>query len=149
MRVVTLFVVALSLVLGASAQGQKNTNPHPFLDGVNLTDYDAQLERDVPWLLATYKMLHAAPELSHHEEKTAAFFATELRKFGFTVTERIGKFEHPEWNGYGVVGWILKGSRPEKVTRRPSATKRAAEASNGYGHVHVSGGVACGGAAGY
>ena len=117
MRVVTLFFVSLSLVIGAVVRGQNHTNPHPFLAGVTLTDYDAQLERDVPWLLATYKMLHAAPELSHHEEKTAAFFATELRKFGFTVTERIGKFEHPEWNGYGVVGILKNGAGPTVLIR--------------------------------
>jgi hippurate hydrolase len=36
---------------------------------------DARIERDLPSLVTTYKTLHAAPELSHHEEKTAAFFA--------------------------------------------------------------------------
>ena len=34
-------------------------------------------------------MLHAAPELSHHEEKTSAYLAAQLRSFGYTVTERV------------------------------------------------------------
>ena len=38
------------------------------------------IERDLASWLSTYKMLHAAPELSHREEKTAAFVAGELRK---------------------------------------------------------------------
>ena len=70
---------------------------------------DAMIERDLPSLLATYKTLHAAPELSHREEKTAAFVAGELRKLGFTVTERIGKFQNAQWTGYGLVGDIIIG----------------------------------------
>jgi hippurate hydrolase len=62
-------------------------------------------------------MLHAAPELSHHEEKTAAFFAGELRKLGYTVTEHIGKYEKPEWTGYGVVGILKNGAGPTVLIR--------------------------------
>ena len=43
---------------------------------------DAMIERDMASMLSTYKMLHAAPELSHREEKTSVFFAGELRKLG-------------------------------------------------------------------
>jgi len=43
---------------------------------------DSLIERDIASLVTTYKSLHAAPELSHREEKTAALFATELRKLG-------------------------------------------------------------------
>jgi len=68
-------------------------------------------------LLSTYKMLHAAPELSHHEEKTAAFFAGELRKLGYTVTEHIGKYEKPEWTGFGVVGILKNGAGPTVLIR--------------------------------
>jgi hippurate hydrolase len=75
------------------------------------------LETDVAWLLATYKMLHAAPELSHREEKTSSFFAGELRKFGYTVTERLGKFERPEWSGYGVIGVMKNGTGPTVLVR--------------------------------
>jgi hippurate hydrolase len=40
-------------------------------------------------------MLHAAPELSHYEEKTSTFLAAQLRSFGYTVTERVGKYDRP------------------------------------------------------
>ncbi|HEX5884663.1 MAG TPA: hypothetical protein VFY67_08950, partial [Pyrinomonadaceae bacterium] len=61
---------------------------------------DAMIDRDLAAWLTTYKTLHAAPELSHREEKTAAFIAGELRKLGFTVTEGIGKFQNAQWVGY-------------------------------------------------
>src|SRR5262245_60812950 len=71
---------------------------------------DAQVESNLAAWVATYKMLHAAPELSHREEKTAAFVAKELRSFGYEVTERIGKSEGPQWNGYGVAAVMKNGS---------------------------------------
>ena len=37
---------------------------------------DAMIDSNLASLVETYKTLHAAPELSHHEEKTAAFFAS-------------------------------------------------------------------------
>ena len=78
---------------------------------------DAMIERDLASLLSTYKSLHAAPELSHREEKTSAFVAGELRKLGFTVTERIGKFQNAEWTGYGVVGVLKNGPGPTVLVR--------------------------------
>jgi metal-dependent amidase/aminoacylase/carboxypeptidase family protein len=52
---------------------------------------DAALDQELPSLVSTYKALHAAPELSHHEDKTAALLAHELRGFGYDVTEHVGK----------------------------------------------------------
>src|SRR5512132_1190949 len=78
---------------------------------------DAMVDRDIAALVATYKTLHAAPELSHHEEKTAAFFANQLRALGYTVTERIGKYERPEWTGYGVVAVMKNGAGPTVLLR--------------------------------
>jgi amidohydrolase len=78
---------------------------------------DAMLDRDIGSLVATYKELHAAPELSHYEEKTAAFFATQLRAMGYTVTERVGKYERPEWTGYGVVAVMKNGAGPTVLLR--------------------------------
>src|SRR5882672_3239485 len=78
---------------------------------------DAMVDRDIAALVATYKTLHAAPELSHHEEKTAAFFANQLRTLGYTVTERIGKYEKPEWTGYGVVAVLRNGAGPTVLLR--------------------------------
>ncbi|HJS23192.1 MAG TPA: amidohydrolase [Pyrinomonadaceae bacterium] len=78
---------------------------------------DAMIERDIASWLATYKTLHAAPELSHREEKTAAFVAGELRKLGFTVTERIGKYQNAQWNGYGVAAVMKNGPGPTVLVR--------------------------------
>ena len=78
---------------------------------------DALLDRQMPTLLSTYKALHAAPELSHHEEKTSAFLADQLRVLGFTVTEHVGKYNHPEWVGYGVVGILKNGDGPTVLVR--------------------------------
>jgi hippurate hydrolase len=62
----------------------------------------AQIVREkLPELLALYKELHASPELSLHEEKSAARMAGELRALGYQVTEKVG--------GYGVVGVLENG----------------------------------------
>jgi hippurate hydrolase len=52
-------------------------------------------------LMALYRELHAAPELSMQEVKTAARLAPELKKLGFTVTEKVG--------GTGIVGVLRNG----------------------------------------
>jgi hippurate hydrolase len=79
---------------------------------------DRLLDGEMPSLLSTYKSLHAAPELSHHEEKTAAFVAEQLRALGYTVTDHIGKYAgHPEWVGYGVVGVLKNGDGPTVYVR--------------------------------
>src|SRR6185437_255628 len=113
--------VLLSIfLLSAGSKPTQNANhmSHPTPDTVDKTDYDTLVDQQtIEWLLATYKMLHAAPELSHHEEKTAAFFAGELRKLGYTVTEHIGKYEKADWTGYGVVGILKNGSGPTVMIR--------------------------------
>ncbi len=78
---------------------------------------DAMIDSDIASLVATYKTLHAAPELSHHEEKTASFFANQLRVLGYTVTERVGKHENPEWTSYGVVAVMKNGAGPTVLLR--------------------------------
>jgi len=78
---------------------------------------DAMIDRDLASWLSTYRNLHAAPELSHREEKTSAFVAAELRKLGFTVTERIGKFQNTQWTGYGVVAVMKNGPGPVVLVR--------------------------------
>lgn len=84
---------------------------------VNGQSLDAMIDRDIASWLTTYKNLHAAPELSHREEKTSAFVAGELRKLGFTVTERIGKFQNEQWVGYGIVGVLKNGPGPTVLVR--------------------------------
>ena len=100
----------LTLVLAALLFISFNTNAQQV-------SLDALIQRDLASLLSTYKALHAAPELSHREEKTAAFVAGELRKLGFTVTERIGKFQNAQWTGYGIVGVLKNGSGPIVLVR--------------------------------
>jgi len=78
---------------------------------------DALIDRDIARLVSTYKELHAAPELSHYEEKTSAFLAKELRALGYTVTERVGKYTRPEWKGYGVVAVLKNGVGPTVLVR--------------------------------
>jgi hippurate hydrolase len=78
---------------------------------------DGLLDRELPSWVSTYKALHAAPELSHHEEKTSAFLAGQLRALGFTVTEHVGKYEHAEWTGYGVVALLKNGGGPTVLVR--------------------------------
>ena len=78
---------------------------------------DALIGREINSLVETYKMLHAAPELSHREEKTSTFFAGQLRSLGYTVTERVGKFDRPEWVGYGVVAVMKNGDGPTVLLR--------------------------------
>ena len=73
---------------------------------------DAMIDSDLASLVATYKTLHASPELSHYEEKTSSFFAGQLRALGYTVTERVGKYENPAWTNYGVVAVMKNGGGP-------------------------------------
>ncbi len=47
-------------------------------------------QAELPSLVAIYKELHANPELSGKEEKSAAFLAKELRAVGCEVTEKVG-----------------------------------------------------------
>lgn len=56
-----------------------------------------------------YKHLHANPEVSLKEEKSAARMAKELKELGFEVTENVG--------GYGVVGVLKNGEGPTVLVR--------------------------------
>jgi hippurate hydrolase len=78
---------------------------------------EALIDRDIASLVTTYKALHAAPELSHYEEKTATFFAAQLRAMGYTVTEHVGKYQKSEWTGYGVVAVLKNGAGPTVLLR--------------------------------
>ena len=69
-----------------------------------------------PDLVEIYKGLHAHPELSHHEERTSALLAGELRKAGYTVTERIGKYPDGT-QGYGIVAILENGPGPRLLIR--------------------------------
>jgi len=102
MRTRTLLLALLLLPISINAQQ---------------SSIDSMIERDMPSMLSTYKMLHAAPELSHREEKTSSFFAGELRKLGYTVTERVGKFDNAAWTSYGVIAIMKNGAGPTVLVR--------------------------------
>jgi hippurate hydrolase len=78
---------------------------------------DQMVDRAIPSLLDTYKTLHANPELSHHEAKTAAFVAKELKSLGYDVTEQVGKYDDPKLTSYGVVAVLRNGKGPTVLVR--------------------------------
>ncbi|MBB5339038.1 amidohydrolase [Tunturiibacter gelidoferens] len=82
----------------------------------NAQEVPAMVEKQLPDLLMTYKSIHAAPELSHHEAATSALLASELRKVGYTVTERVGKYSDGS-QAYGVVAILKNGAGPTLLVR--------------------------------
>jgi amidohydrolase len=78
---------------------------------------DKLVEQELPALVGTYKAIHAAPELSHHEEKTSALLAQQLRGLGYEVTEHVGKYPNADWKGYGVVAVLKNGAGPTVLVR--------------------------------
>jgi hippurate hydrolase len=72
---------------------------------------------ELPSLLSIYKDIHAHPELSTREEKTAALIAKELRAAGCEVTENFGKYDNPNTKCYGVVGIMKNGAGPTVLVR--------------------------------
>lgn len=64
---------------------------------------------DLPSLMEIYRDLHANPELSGEEVRTAAKLAAEARRLGFTVTEKVG--------GTGVVAVMENGDGPTVMLR--------------------------------
>lgn len=88
-------ITSLALLCGASS--------------VLASTLDQQVARAMPALEALYLHLHQNPELSLQEEKTGARLASELKKLGFNVTERVG--------GFGVVGLLKNGEGPTVMIR--------------------------------
>src|SRR6516164_1041728 len=102
-------IVLLTLVVCGLAPG--------FLPEQLGNEVDDLANQQLDSLVATYKNLHANPELSGHEEKTAAFVANQLRSMGYSVTERVGKYSRPGLTGYGVVGVLQNSSGPTVLVR--------------------------------
>ena len=67
------------------------------------------IRADMPMLMTLYRDLHANPELSMQEVRTAAKLAPEMRKLGFAVTEHVGKT--------GVVAVMKNGAGPVLLIR--------------------------------
>jgi amidohydrolase len=79
----------------------------------NLAD---SVKQQLPALSETYKQLHRSPELSQHEEQTSAFLAGELRKLGYAVTERVGKYADGT-QAFGVVAVLENGAGSRVLIR--------------------------------
>src|SRR6058998_3621586 len=74
-------------------------------------------DAELPSLLTIYKDIHAHPELSMHEERSAAIVAKELKAAGCEVTEHVGKYEKPGATCFGVVGVMKNGAGPTVLVR--------------------------------
>ncbi len=94
------FVLAAALALLLAARGSLRASGPPELSG---------LDALYPSLDALYLDLHQNPELSLHEEKTAAKMAARLRALGLDVTEHVG--------GFGVVAVLRNGTGPTVLLR--------------------------------
>jgi hippurate hydrolase len=70
---------------------------------------DALLKEELPKLDELYRHLHANPELSLKEEKTAARLVKEMESLGFEVTPKVG--------GTGVVAILKNGAGPTILVR--------------------------------
>src|SRR5467141_2140558 len=104
---------------------------------------------ELPSLLSIYKDIHAHPELSTREEKTAALMAKELRAAGAALTENFGRYDNPNLKCFGIVGIMKNGTGPtvlvrtdmdalpvEEDTGLPYASKVTAQGDDGR-EVHV------------
>ncbi|MCW0197603.1 amidohydrolase [Sphingopyxis sp.] len=72
-------------------------------------DLGAEVQKQMPSLMTIYKDLHANPELSFMEVRSAGILAAEARKLGFEVTEKVG--------GTGVVAVMKNGPGPVVLIR--------------------------------
>jgi amidohydrolase len=102
MKSLQLFLVALSIsLLPVSSLAADSTG--------RWTPASTQIDAVYPQVEALYLDLHRNPELSYHEEKTAAKIADQLRKLGYEVTTGVG--------GTGVVGVLKNGAGPVVMLR--------------------------------
>jgi amidohydrolase len=103
MKICLLPILSLTIVPALSLFGQQT--PQSLADA------------ELPSLVAIYKDIHSHPELSGHEERTAALISKELRAAGCQVTEHLGKYENSKVRGYGVVGVMKNGDGPTVLVR--------------------------------
>ena len=92
MRILWTGVAALALTMPAAAQ-----------------DLGGEVQKQMPSLMDIYKDLHANPELSFMEVRSAGVLAAEARKLGFDVTEKVG--------GTGIVAVLKNGPGPVVLVR--------------------------------
>jgi amidohydrolase len=72
-------------------------------------DVVTRVDAMYPWIDTIYKDLHAHPEIAFQEVRTAGKLAAEMRKLGFTVTEKVGKT--------GIVAVLKNGAGPTVLVR--------------------------------
>jgi hippurate hydrolase len=94
----------LPLVAASFIAAVSNASPQP-----RSTDIAAEVDAVYPQADALYRDLHRQPELSGHEEKTAATLAAGLKSLGYEVTTGVGKT--------GVVGVLKNGAGPVVLLR--------------------------------
>ncbi|GAA0863187.1 M20 family metallopeptidase [Sphingopyxis soli] len=92
MRILWTGIAALALTMPAAAQ-----------------EIGGEVQKQMPSLMNIYKDLHANPELSFMEVRSAGILAAEARKLGFEVTEKVG--------GTGVVAVLKNGPGPVVLVR--------------------------------
>ena len=95
----------LALLIGIVSVSALDAAP----PGASAALVKAKVDAEYPSLFGIYTHLHAHPELSFMEVKTAALVAGELRALGFTVTEKVGNT--------GVVGVLTNGTGPTVLVR--------------------------------
>ncbi|QNO27488.1 amidohydrolase [Sphingopyxis sp. OPL5] len=100
MRILLAGVAALALsAVGAVSAAAQAGDPA----------IQAEIKKDMPSLMAIYADLHANPELSFMEVRSAGIMAAEARKLGFKVTEKVG--------GTGIVAVMENGPGPVVMLR--------------------------------
>src|SRR5256714_5615236 len=104
MKIRVLLILVVSGLVGRLALAQE-------------TSVEKAAVSELPSLLSIYKDIHAHPELSGHEQRTATLVAKELRAVGCEVTENFGKYDDPNLKCYGVVGVMKNGTGPTVLVR--------------------------------
>lgn len=80
-----------------------------FIAPVHAEPVSGAIQADMPGLIEIYRDLHANPELSFQEHRTAAVLAKAARGAGFEVTEGVGQT--------GVVAVMRNGAGPTVLIR--------------------------------
>lgn len=78
---------------------------------------DQRVQTILPDLVTTYETLHANPEVSMQEEKTASYLAKRLRELGYEVTEKVGRYADPNATCHGIVALLRNGDGPTVLLR--------------------------------
>lgn len=103
--------IAIGMVMAAALAGQPAA-ARTMSDaevGAAKAAVDRSLDATYPHLFDVYRDIHSHPELGFHETRTAALLAAEMRKLGFTVTEKVG--------GTGIVAMYRNGDGPTVLVR--------------------------------